>query len=319
MTQQSLIAVVRLIKLTTFVLLCAGCKVGSTQTIEEILGKCRASLDRISSYEYSAISTSNQGENRRFFFARDGEAFRYDQKFELTNQGKISFADLYPDKLNRNWLWFWYSKNFRLGFDGENYYEGDERNKADKTGISAIANAGVVEPFYLCFCWLEAPNRRSEILEKSKWEDFANSCEGCVSKQQVEGLSCSVLTSRRVVDGWRYEVAFGEEVEYLPVRVRRLVGDESRIGAEWIFTDFKHVKVDGASFHFPTAFFSRSVMGGTAISRATKIKPGTLYINQSIDYELIRLKYDSAGFNLMDANGIKQEWFSDGETQNGDK
>ena len=172
----------------------------------------------------------------------------------------------------------------------------------------------VVEPFYRCFCWLKAPNSRSEILKESKWKDFANSCEGFVSKQQIEGLSCSVLKSRRVVDGGRYEVAFGEEVGYLPVRVRRLVGQESRIVAEWIFTDFKHFNEGEESCHFPTAFFSSSIIGGTPISRITKIKPGTLNINQPIDYDLIRLKYYSARFAVMDADGIKQDWFSNVET-----
>lgn len=316
MTHQCRVAVVRLIKLTTCVLLCASCKVGSTQTIEEILGKCRASLASISSYEYSAISTSNRGENRKFFFARDGEAFRYDQKTDSANQKRLILAvGLHPNKFN----WYWHTRDFRVGFDGTYYYEDNERNNAERIGTSPIAKAEVFEPFYQCFGWLHAANSRLTILEKSRWDDFAKFCEGFVSKQQVEGLSCSVVTSRRIFEGWRYEVAFGEEVGYLPVRVRRLVGEEGRIVAEWIFTDFKHVKEGEAIYHFPTQFISKLVMSGEPISCVTRIKPGTLYVNQSIDYELIRLKYDSAGFYLMDADGIRQEWFSDAETDNKDK
>ncbi len=313
MTQQFQTVLVRLSMAMSITLLCGVCNVGGAQSVDEVLDKCRASLESISSYEYSAISTSNRGEYCKLFFSGEEKAFRYDQKFELTNQGKITFVDLVPNEMNRSWLWYFHTRNFRLSFDGENYYGDRQRNEADKTVIAAIADAGVVEPFYWCFCWLKAPNRRSELLEESNWQGFANSCEGFVSKQQIEGLSCFVLKSRRVVDGGRYEVAFGEEVGYLPVRVRRLVGQEGRIVAEWIFTDFKHFNEGGATCHFPTTFFSSSVIGSTPISPTTKIKPGTLYINQPIDYNLIRLTYDSPGFSIMDGNGTKQEWFSNVE------
>ncbi len=152
----------------------------------------------------------------------------------------------------------------------------------------------VIEPFQGSFCWLTRTNSRSEILKKSRWEIFAKSCEDFVSKQQIEGHLCSVVTTRPGMEGFRYEVAFGEDVGYLPVRVRTLRDDEKKTDGELVLADFKHFRIDGVSVHFPTQFARRSVLkqGGQPYSFVTKLKPGTLNVNQPISNDLLRLQYN---------------------------
>ena len=299
-------AVACLIKSIAILLFFARCQLGTAQSIEEILAKCRASVEILSSYEYSAISTSYLGEKRRLFFARDVESFRYDQQIDLPNEPKPNLAgELHPFKLN----WNWDTKEFRVGFDGIYFYEDNDRSEVERTFSAPAYKGEVVEPFCQCFCWLTTSNYRSEILKKTRWDKFAKSSEGSVTSQQVEGHSCAVLTSRPTLEGWRYEVAFANELGHLPVRVRRLVGEDKRIVAEWTFTSFKRFNTEAATSFFPTEFYLKAETKGSPVWYVTKIKPGTLRNNMSVDAELIRLEHDSAGYVLMNNDGLDQKWF----------
>ena len=274
-------AVVRLVQWTTFAFLIVICKAGWTQSIDEVLSMCRASVESISSYEYSASTTSTFGHDQHFFFARIGDAYRYDQKVDLPEQIRRNLTD----EMHRY-------NNFKAGFDGLYYYEYNQENQIDKICSSPAPMKYVIEPFQGCFCWLTRTNSRSEILKKSRWEVFAKSCEHLVSKQQIESHVCSVVTTRPVIEGFRYEVAFGEDVGYLPVRVRSLRNDEKKPDGELVVADFKHFRIDGASFHFPTQYTIRAVVkqGEESNGRVTKLKPGTLNINQPVANDLLRLQ-----------------------------
>ncbi len=283
MTHHFSSAVVRVMTIATIAFVYCSCKVGWTQTVDEILTKCRATVESISSYEYSAVSTSNAGREFRIFFARQGDANRYDLKAEFD--------------LPAGAIWQT-APEFKAGFDGLYYYEYNEyglKGQIEKICSPPLCMSSVIEPFQGCFGWLTMTNCRSELLKKSRWEDFAKTCEAVVAKQKIEGQSCVVVTSGPEINGRRYEVAFGEDVGYLPVRVRGLVGDEKKPVGESLLSEFKHFRIDGVSFYFPTKFKSQSLVEGAPNTHVTKLKPGTLYINRPIDSELLRLKYDPVG------------------------
>ena len=289
MTHQLLTAVFRITKLITFVFLCVPCKVGRTQTTGEILEKCRASIESISSYEYTALTTSFMGEETRFFFTRDGDAYRYDQKADMSEQ--------IQRKLPAGVHWNKNFAEFKAGFDGLYYFQFNKDNQLEKICSPPIRMEGVIEPFYGCFLWLTRTNSHTELLKKSRWIDFAKSCDALVTKQQIDGHTCFVVTSGPEIGGRRYEVSFGEDVGYLPVRVRGLAqGDRKPVG-ELLCTEFKHFKIDGISFYFPSNFDSRSLVQGLNNWRNTKLKLGSLNINHPVAYELLRLQYDPLGLD----------------------
>jgi hypothetical protein len=103
-----------------------------------------------------------------------------------------------------------------------------------------------------------------------------------------------VVTTRSRIEGFRYEVAFGEDVGYLPVRVRSIFDQGKRPDGELIVANFKHFRIEGGSFHFPTEFSSRYVVGQAEPTNGytTKIERGTLKINQPISTDLLRLNFD---------------------------
>jgi hypothetical protein len=191
------------------------------------------------------------------------------------------------DEMHRN-------NEFKAGFDGLYYYEYDRENQIEKICSPPTRMQSVIEPFQGSFCWLTRTNSRSEILKKSRWEVFARSCEDSVAKQQIDGHPCTVLTTRPVIEGFRYEVAFGEDVGYLPVRVRTLRDDEKKPDGELVLADFKHFRIDGVSVHFPTQFATRAIMkrGEESNWYVTKLKPGTLNVNLPISNDLLRLQYN---------------------------
>ena len=289
MTHQLLTALVRMFKLTTIAFLSASCRVGWTQTIEEILGKCRCTIESISSYEYTAHTTGFSGEEIRFFFTREGDAYRYDQKADM------------PEQIQRNlpvgMNWDKNAGEFKAGFDGLYYFEFNKENQLEKICSPPIRMAGVIEPFQSCFSWLTRTNSRAELLKQTRWVDFAKSCDGLVTKQQIQGHTCFVVTSGAEIGGRRYEIAFGEDVGYLPVRVRGLVGEDKKPVGESLFTEFKHFRIDGISFYFPSKFTSRSLVNGMVGWRVTELKPGSLNINHPVAYELLRLNYDPVGLD----------------------
>ncbi len=283
MTHPSSSAVVRLAQWTTFAFLIVICKAGWTQSVDDVLTKCRATVESISSYEYSASSTSTFGHETQFFFARVGDAYRYDQRVDLPEQIGRNLPD------ERKW-----HIEFKAGFDGLYYYEYDRENQIEKICSPPTRMQSVIEPFQGSFCWLTRTNSRSEILKKSRWEVFAKSCEDLVSKQQIEGHLCSVVTTRPGMEGFRYEVAFGEDVGYLPVRVRTLRDDEKRTDGELVLAGFKHFRIDGVSVHFPTQFNARALVkrGEQPNWYVTTLKQGTLNVNLPISNDLLRLQYN---------------------------
>ena len=285
-------AFVRIPELATFLFLCVSFNVGRGQSVDQILAKCRASIENLTSYEYIAHYTGNFAHNfaveRRFFFARQGDAYRCDQKFELPEQGGILPAGLF---------WRQGSADFRAGFDGLYYFQYDKINQLERLCSSPRCMEQVVEPFQDCFFWLTRTNSRSELLRESRWDSFAKSCDDFVSKQLIESHSCLIITSGPKIEGGRWEVAFGEDVGYLPVRVRNLSGDKRKPVGELLVSQYKHYRIDGVSFYFPSKFTSRSLVEGNPNTYVATLEPGTVNINRPIPSDLLRLTYDPVWFD----------------------
>jgi hypothetical protein len=274
-------SVFRTLSVTFFFALVFHCPVGSAQTVEQVLSKCRESLERISSYEYTALATTDNGVRINFFFATEGEGYRYDQK------GYVPFV---PPEFRKS--------DFKVGYDGENHFRMRETSEIEvRPAKWSDGDGGFQDPFRICFQWLTERTLRADLLKNSAWQEFAKSCDEVVALDQVDGHSCQIVNGLRISDNSRFEIAFGDDVGYLPIRVRfkglkKDARTEPRV--EWLFSEFKHFRIDGISNYFPTKMIVRSLVVGrnAGVQTTTNLNVETLNINRPIPKQLFRLEYD---------------------------
>lgn len=281
--------------LLVFVLVTVFGATSRAQTLDVVLTKCRESVANLRSFEYVAQVTNVVGDVRRFYFACDGDKYRFSDLYDPDVDGAIAAGNT----------------RFKSGFDGIYYYgtkllvkepepdadiDDSELESGHPTeGLRGGPPPGMqfAEPFRHSFCWLDIGlfANRTETLEPSNWQKIANSSNTTLAKDRVLDYSCMVASFKSGIR--RYEVAFAEELGYLPVRVRRMV-DDGWIGSEIQLLEFKHVRVDGTTVHFPTKVVFRELeRNGDEISKSSfELISGTLNINQPISSELFRLELD---------------------------